>query len=241
MLEALGSVVDRGGHGRLARRRRSTASRSSEGAVPRARRRRGGRLAIPTSRRWFDEVVERVLEGDRELLTILTGEGAPRSRALVDALERASPRRRASTCTTGGSRTTRSSSSRSDRRRSRRSASCSSRTTTSTASRSCSCSDALGAIEVVGAVADGAPRLRAWRELAPDVVVLDYRLPDVDGAQVAADLRARTPDAAVVFLSASAGEDEYDAASSAGAALVRKDDGNRCARRRGPRGGREVT
>ncbi len=36
---------------------------------------------------------------------------------------------------------------------------------------------------------------------------------------------SRCPDAAVVFLSASAGEDEYDAASSAGAELVRKDEG----------------
>lgn len=83
----------------------------------------------------------------------------------------------------------------------------------------------LGEIEVVGAVADGRAAVRAWRDVAPDVAVLDYRLPDVDGAQVAAELRALTPDAAIVFLSASAGQDEYDAASSAGAALVRKDEG----------------
>jgi two-component system nitrate/nitrite response regulator NarL len=76
-------------------------------------------------------------------------------------------------------------------------------------------------LEIVAAVGTGAAALRACREHAPDVVVLDYRLPDVDGAAVAADLR----DAAIVFLSASAGRDEYDAASSAGAALVRKDEG----------------
>jgi DNA-binding NarL/FixJ family response regulator len=75
-------------------------------------------------------------------------------------------------------------------------------------------------LDVVGAVRDGASALKAAREHAPDVVVLDYRLPDVDGGTVAAEL-----DAAVVFLSASAGRDEYDAASSAGAALVRKDEG----------------
>jgi hypothetical protein len=45
-------------------------------------------------------------------------------------------------------------------------------------------------------------------------------LPDVDGAVVAAEI-----DSAVVFLSASAGREEYDAASGAGAALVRKDEG----------------
>jgi DNA-binding NarL/FixJ family response regulator len=80
-------------------------------------------------------------------------------------------------------------------------------------------------IDVACAVADGAAAVRAWRELAPDVAVLDFRLPDVDGGQVASELRALSAGAAVVFLSASAGEEEYDAASSAGAALVRKDAG----------------
>ena len=75
-------------------------------------------------------------------------------------------------------------------------------------------------LEIVGAVSDGASAVRAVREHAPDVVVLDYRLPDFDGAAVAAEI-----DSAVVFLSASAGREEYDAASGAGAALVRKDDG----------------
>jgi len=75
-------------------------------------------------------------------------------------------------------------------------------------------------LEVVGAVPDGASALRACREHEPDVVVLDYRLPDVDGATVASDIECP-----VVFLSASAGRDEYDAASGAGAALVRKDEG----------------
>ena len=75
-------------------------------------------------------------------------------------------------------------------------------------------------VDVVAAVGDGASALRASTEHDLDVVVLDYRLPDVDGATVAAELRVP-----IVFLSASAGRDEYDAASSAGAALVRKDEG----------------
>ena len=57
------------------------------------------------------------------------------------------------------------------------------------------------------------------------LILLDYRLPDVDGATVAADLEAEGTKTAIVFLSASAGQDEYHAASSAGAALVRKDEG----------------
>jgi DNA-binding NarL/FixJ family response regulator len=79
---------------------------------------------------------------------------------------------------------------------------------------------ARAGLEVVEAVADGASAVRAFREHAPEVVVLDFRLPDIDGAAVAADISGP-----VVFLSASAGRDEYDAASSAGAALVRKDEG----------------
>ena len=80
-------------------------------------------------------------------------------------------------------------------------------------------------LDVVGAVASGTAAVPACREHQPDVVVLDYRLPDVDGAEIATELRERCPGVEVVFLSASAGADEYDAASSAGAALVRKDEG----------------
>ena len=83
----------------------------------------------------------------------------------------------------------------------------------------------IDGLEVVGAVADGAAATPACLELDPDVVVLDYRLPDIDGAEVAVDLREHCPGIEVVFLSASAGRDEYDAAASAGAALVRKDEG----------------
>ena len=75
-------------------------------------------------------------------------------------------------------------------------------------------------VAVVAAVGDGVSAVRACAEHDPDVVVLDYSLPDVDGAAVAAELSR-----SVVFLSASAGRDEYDAASSAGAPLVRKDEG----------------
>jgi DNA-binding NarL/FixJ family response regulator len=80
-------------------------------------------------------------------------------------------------------------------------------------------------VDVVGAVADGASAVRAARQLEPDVVVLDYRLPDMDGAEVCADLEAEGAGVPIVFLSASAGRAEYDAASSTGAALVRKDEG----------------
>jgi DNA-binding NarL/FixJ family response regulator len=80
-------------------------------------------------------------------------------------------------------------------------------------------------LQVVGAVADGAAGLRACIDERPDVAVVDFRLPDGDGAEIAGELGHHCPEIAVVFLSASAGPEQYDAASSVGAALVRKDEG----------------
>ncbi len=85
--------------------------------------------------------------------------------------------------------------------------------------------DRYAELDVVGAVADGSSAAQACAELEADVVVLDYRLPDLGGEEVAGEVRERCPHAAIVFLSASAGEDELDAARRAGAAFVRKDEG----------------
>jgi DNA-binding NarL/FixJ family response regulator len=80
-------------------------------------------------------------------------------------------------------------------------------------------------VAVVGSSADGSSAASLCAELGADVVVVDYRLPDLDGAEVAAEIRQRAPNAAVVFLSASAGSEELEAARIAGVALVRKDAG----------------
>lgn len=42
---------------------------------------------------------------------------------------------------------------------------------------------------VVGEAADGEAAVEAARELAPDLVLLDVQLPDIDGFEVAARLR----------------------------------------------------
>src|SRR5881227_3041502 len=55
--------------------------------------------------------------------------------------------------------------------------------------------------EVVGEAADGASAIDAVRELQPDVVLLDIRLPDVDGFQVAERLAANGAASAVVLTS----------------------------------------
>jgi len=55
--------------------------------------------------------------------------------------------------------------------------------------------------EVVGEAEDGASALALAAELAPDVVLLDVQLPDIDGFEVAARLRERGGDEAIVLVS----------------------------------------
>jgi DNA-binding NarL/FixJ family response regulator len=57
-------------------------------------------------------------------------------------------------------------------------------------------------LEVVGDVGSGSDVLRQVAKLRPDVVLLDIRLPGVDGMTVLERLRARHPDIEVVMLSA---------------------------------------
>jgi DNA-binding NarL/FixJ family response regulator len=84
----------------------------------------------------------------------------------------------------------------------------------------------LREIEVVGSVADGESAPAAVAELRPDVVVMDYRLPGLDGVQATRAVLEAYPGAAVVCLTASANIRERDALLEAGAvACLRKDDG----------------
>ena len=55
--------------------------------------------------------------------------------------------------------------------------------------------------EVVGEAADGASALDAVQQLRPDVVLLDIRLPDVDGFHVAERLAANSASPAIVLTS----------------------------------------
>ncbi|MES9525636.1 response regulator [Streptomyces capoamus] len=66
---------------------------------------------------------------------------------------------------------------------------------------------AADGIEVVGAVS-GAEALRTVREQHPDVVLLDIRMPDVDGLTVLGDIR-RLPDPPVVAMLTTFDMDEY--------------------------------
>lgn len=56
------------------------------------------------------------------------------------------------------------------------------------------------AIEVVGAVGEGFAALWLLRELQPDIVLLDVRLPDISGIEVARQLRTEFPTVKVLVV-----------------------------------------
>jgi DNA-binding NarL/FixJ family response regulator len=79
-------------------------------------------------------------------------------------------------------------------------------------------------LEVVGAVAEGTSVVAAATELRPDVVVMDFRLPGMDGVEATRALKAALPEIAVVCLTASASPRELEALEAAGAGVcLRKD------------------
>lgn len=79
-------------------------------------------------------------------------------------------------------------------------------------------------VEVVASVGDGTQALPAVREHAPDVVLMDYRMPGLDGVQATQRVREECPTVAVVCLTASRNEPELDALREAGAvACLSKD------------------
>jgi DNA-binding NarL/FixJ family response regulator len=79
-------------------------------------------------------------------------------------------------------------------------------------------------VEVVASVGDGATAVSAAIEHRPDVVLMDYRLPTLDGIQATAQVVAAVPDLAVVALTASADDAEREALLGAGAvACLAKD------------------
>ena len=79
-------------------------------------------------------------------------------------------------------------------------------------------------IDVVASVADGTDAVPASLEHRPDVVVMDYRLPGLDGVEATKAVLAAVPGTRVVVLTASANVREMDALQEAGAvACLRKD------------------
>ena len=78
-------------------------------------------------------------------------------------------------------------------------------------------------LQVVGEADNGRSGVRLVQQTKPDVVLMDFRLPGLDGAQATVAVKSARPDAVVICLTAEATDDERVAVMAAGAdALVEK-------------------
>jgi DNA-binding NarL/FixJ family response regulator len=81
-------------------------------------------------------------------------------------------------------------------------------------------------IRIIASVADGADAAQVAGELRPDVVLMDYRLPGLDGVQATRAVLGACPETAVVCLTAEATAREREALFEAGAVgCLEKDEG----------------
>ncbi|WP_404712118.1 response regulator [Sphingomonas sp. MMS24-J13] len=72
------------------------------------------------------------------------------------------------------------------------------------------------------AYASGASALRALRERKPELLVLDFAMPDMDGAEVARQARELQPNLDIIFISGYADSAKLDAVMDDPSALLRK-------------------
>jgi len=72
-------------------------------------------------------------------------------------------------------------------------------------------------MEVVGEAKDGREAVSAYERLLPDVVVMDYQLPHLNGAEATTAIRQKFPEARVIILSVYKGEEDVHRAVQAGA------------------------
>jgi DNA-binding NarL/FixJ family response regulator len=77
--------------------------------------------------------------------------------------------------------------------------------------------DDVGDIELLGQAADGEEVVRLGTELAPDVVVMDLRMPGIDGIEATRKLRDASPRTAVIVLTMFEDDNSVFAAMRAGA------------------------
>ena len=83
-----------------------------------------------------------------------------------------------------------------------------------------------GGFEVVGSAADGVEAVSIAQSLAPDVVVMDVMMPNMDGVDACREIMELLPDTRVLMLTASTTEDAVVDAIAAGATgYLQKDSG----------------
>jgi len=73
-------------------------------------------------------------------------------------------------------------------------------------------------MEVVAEAKDGREALDLYDKHTPDVVVMDYQLPHLNGAEATTAIRAKHPGAKIIILSVYKGEEDVHRAVQAGAA-----------------------
>ena len=84
--------------------------------------------------------------------------------------------------------------------------------------------DATPGFEAIGEAASGEEALLAVQRLSPELVLLDVRMPGMDGIEVARRLAAAHPRTVVVLISIEEGIDVPSAAQLDAVPLVRKQD-----------------
>ena len=72
--------------------------------------------------------------------------------------------------------------------------------------------------EIVGQAFDGAEGVELAQELNPDIVIMDLRMPGVDGFEATRQIAATVPDARVIVVSSSKEREDIERAGRAGAA-----------------------
>ena len=71
-------------------------------------------------------------------------------------------------------------------------------------------------LDVAGEAADGAAAIEAYRQLRPDVVVMDLKMPGMSGWQAISALRREFPDCRVLVLTTLLGDEDIYRALEAG-------------------------
>ncbi len=71
--------------------------------------------------------------------------------------------------------------------------------------------------EVVGEAADGEEAIRQWREIRPDIILMDLRMPNMDGVAAIRGIRAEDPDSGIIVLTTYDHDDDIYAGLRAGA------------------------
>jgi DNA-binding NarL/FixJ family response regulator len=78
----------------------------------------------------------------------------------------------------------------------------------------------LDGFNVIGQASDGPSGVRASADLQPDVVIMDYSMPGMDGVETTRVIRAENPAQSVILYTAFMDDAVRKAAIDAGAALV---------------------